>query len=721
MGWFSELINDRKQKNQQLFEESFKNISSSVFGSAAHEDDPLIIALSQIFKHYGLTNPRIPKKLNNVSVELDAILSKHNLLTRAIRLEGDWAAENTEPILAFTKANHTPVVLFSKGQINYYFIHPKTGKKTTVTPQIADVFEIEATTFYHPLPPRRLTTKDYFHYIRKHIKISDFLLAIFLSALAVGAGMVLPYLTRIITGDVITNSDYRLFLIISLSMAGAAIAVLLIKTVQTFVNTRIAIKVEHTAHSALMMHLLSLPASFFKNKSTGDLNNRVSSITNLCNLLITGIFIAGLSAALSLAYLGEIAYFSLDLILPSLAVVLINLAFTIAITVIQRRVTEKQAKLAAEESGVTYDLIQGIQKIRLTGSEKRAFAKWATSYGKAARWQYNPPLIIKLAPVVSALISAAGGALIYYLVAKSGIDTPTFVAFSSAYGALSAALISLSDVVTNSIRVKPMVEMLRPILEAEPENEEGKKQVESLEGNIRLENIRFRYDENGPIILDDLSLDIKKGEYVAIVGKTGCGKSTIVRLLLGFEKPTSGHVYFDGTDIEELDLRSLRGKIGSVTQNGSLFHADIFHNIIITAPTLTEDDAWEAARIAQVADDIEQMPMKMHTMISEGQGGISGGQKQRIMIARAIVNKPRVLLFDEATSALDNRRQKEVADALSRLDCTRIVIAHRLSTIRQCDRILYIEGGKIVEEGTYDELLALNGRFKEMIERQKVE
>ena len=231
----------------------------------------------------------------------------------------------------------------------------------------------------------------------------------------------------------------------------------------------------------------------------------------------------------------------------------------------------------------------------------------------------------------------------------------------------------------------------------------------------------FSYGENLPNVLDGLSLKIRSGQYVAIVGKTGCGKSTLMRIMLGFEKPQKGGVFYDGRDIERMDLKSLRRRIGSVMQSGKLFTGDIYSNIVINNPRLTMDEAWEAAEMAGFADDIRNMPMGMFTMISEGQGGISGGQRQRLLIARAIAGKPKILVFDEATSALDNITQKIVSDSLEKLKCTRIVIAHRLSTIKQCDRIIVLDQGHIIEDGTYENLIAKNGFFAELVERQRVD
>ena len=296
-----------------------------------------------------------------------------------------------------------------------------------------------------------------------------------------------------------------------------------------------------------------------------------------------------------------------------------------------------------------------------------------------------------------------------------------YYAFNTAYGMVSGAFMSIVGISLVAARFKPTLKMAKPIMETVPEVSEGKLVVDRLSGGIELNNVSFRYNENMPNVVDDLSLKIRPGQYVAIVGTTGCGKSTLMRIMLGFEKPQKGAVYYDGKDLENMDLKSLRRRIGVVMQNGKLFQGDIYSNIVISAPQLTMDDAWAAAEQAGIAEDIRRMPMGMHTVISEGSGGISGGQRQRLMIARAIAPKPRILMFDEATSALDNITQKIVSESLDKLKCTRIVIAHRLSTIKDCDRIIYLEKGKILEDGTYDELIALGGKFAELVERQRLD
>lgn len=387
----------------------------------------------------------------------------------------------------------------------------------------------------------------------------------------------------------------------------------------------------------------------------------------------------------------------------------------------QMRVSTEQMTLSSRESGMTYALITGIQKIKLAGAEKRAFARWGNLYAQSAKMMYDPPMFLKIHSVISLAISLTGTLIMYYMSVKAGLSVADYYAFNTAYGMISGAFMSLAGIALNIAQIRPILTMVKPFFDAVPEISDGKQVIDRLSGGIELNNVSFRYNETMPLILDDLSLKIRPGQYIAIVGRTGCGKSTLLRLLLGFEKPQKGAIYYDGKDLERIDLRSLRRRVGVVMQNGKLFQGDIYSNIVISAPWLSQQDAWEAAELTGIAEDIRRMPMGMNTIISEGAGGISGGQRQRLMIARAIAPKPKILMFDEATSALDNVTQKKVSESLDRLKCTRIVIAHRLSTIRQCDRILVLDHGKIVEDGTYDELIAADGSFAELVARQRLD
>ena len=337
-----------------------------------------------------------------------------------------------------------------------------------------------------------------------------------------------------------------------------------------------------------------------------------------------------------------------------------------------------------------------------------------------AKAKYDPPFAFKVQNALSPVVTILGSMLLFAVATNKSLSVPQYVAFNTSFGMVSGAILELTSVAAMISVLRPIMDLAEPILKAKPEVCEERQIVKKVKGSIELNNISFRYTDDGPWIIDHLNLKIPRGQYLAIVGTTGCGKTTLMRLMMGFETPKSGAVYYDGKDIQKLDQKSLRQQIGVVMQNGKLFSGDIFSNITISAPQLGLKEAWEAAEMAGVADDIRNMPMGMHTILSEGSGGISGGQKQRLMIARAIVTKPKVLLFDEATSALDNITQKHVSDSLKNLKSTRIVIAHRLSTIKECDRIIVLDKGRIIEDGTYQSLSKAGGFFSELVERQKI-
>ena len=724
MGWFEEQVKQRKKLDAKTFEDSFKSLAGIHVKNQKNLSDEEIrenFAISQILSYFHHQMVDIPAGVTKFKDKLNYILGHFGIEYHNVQLTDAYVNENGSPLLIYTLIGEIPIILFPAKGNQYYYIHYGTGKKTYIDAAMIHGLEIDAISFYRPLPSKGVSIKEYVKYIGKSIRPLDIVLLIVFAALSSGVGLLVPYLTQRLTGEVVLNKDISLFIAVSLYVVAAATGVLLVKAVQAFVNTRIMLKIQKSVQEATMMRVLNLPAAFFKKYNTGELTARFSSVNSLASMIINGIFTTLVSVVMSLAYLFQLAGFASTLVPIVVAILFATTAFSVAIALIQKKYTRQTLELSSKESGVTYEMINGIQKIRLSGSEKRVFAKWASAYARSAEVRYHPPLILRLSPAISLLITLLGNVAIYYVAARSGLSAGSYMAFVTGYGVLSGAFASVTSMVGVITSIKPTYDMAKPILEAEPETAQNKLVLEKVKGNIRFENVSFKYIENGPLILNDLSLDIKEGEYVAIVGQTGCGKSTLIRVLLGFEEPLSGRVTVDGHDVKDLDPSSLRRRIGTVLQNGTLFHADIFSNIIISCPNASEEDAWAAAEIADIADDIREMPMGMKTVISEGQGGISGGQKQRIMIVRAIVHHPKILIFDEATSALDNKTQKSITESINKLNCTRLVIAHRLSTIKNADRIIMLEGGKIIEEGSYDSLIAQKGKFAELVERQRLD
>ena len=375
----------------------------------------------------------------------------------------------------------------------------------------------------------------------------------------------------------------------------------------------------------------------------------------------------------------------------------------------------------AQERGISYAILRGIQKIRQSGAEKRAFAIWGNHYAREISYSYNANVFCRTLPVVNTAIGVIGTIVLYYFAGSSDIPVSNYYAFLSAYGMLTGTVLGGEDIGQVLGGIPAILKSVRPLMETLPEIATGKKVVTHLSGAVEFNNLSFRYDKSMPMLFDNISVRIRPGEYVAIVGPTGCGKSTLLRLLLGFESPQRGAIYYDGRDLNSIDLKSLRRKIGVVLQDSMLFAGSIYSNISIAAPGMTMEEAWKVAEMAELAEDIRRMPMGMHTLVQEGGAGMSGGQRQRLMIASAIAPKPKILFFDEATSALDNLAQKKISLALDKMkNCTKIIVAHRLSTIRNCDRILVLNQGKIVEEGKYDQLMARRGFFYELVARQRL-
>ncbi len=718
---FDDQLNTRKQNDQQMFEDAFSDLVSVLGidmgrGMQLEKEKAVKGAMEKILFYYGAKIPDMPEYISGLEEQIDYILRVTGVMRRRIELIGEWWKDANGAMLASTN-NGDVIAIIPAKVAGYEYLDPQTGNTVKLNKETANNIQRDGFSFYRPLPARKLKLLDLGMYMLKSINRNDIVFVLAVSLVISLLGLFTPFINKQIFDGVIPSGATGNILPFAMLMVGVGLGTMLFGMTREILLTRFQDKT-NLIQIATMIRIFHLPATFFKDYSAGELSSRVMSFNSLANMLTGGVLTTGLTALFSFVYIFQMINYAPSLVIPGLTVIIIMLAFTLITTLMQLRISRVRMKLSAKLSGLVFALISGVQKIKLAGAEKRAFAKWAALYKEEGKLTYSPPIFLRINGALSTLITVSGTLVIYYLAGLSGISPADYIAFSIAYGAVSGSIMAVGGIAMNLANVKPMLEMAQPIMEAVPENHEVKKIVTSLSGNFEVNNVTFRYIEDGPAIIDDLSLKVKSGEYVAIVGKTGCGKSTLMRLLLGFEKPETGAIYYDGHDLASLDLQSTRQCIGVSLQNGKLFSGDIFSNIIVTAPWKTLDDAWEAARLAGVAEDIEAMPMGMHTLVSEGSGGLSGGQRQRLLIARALVAQPKLIFFDEATSALDNITQKHVAESLAALKCTRVVIAHRLSTIRHCDRIVVLDKGKIVEEGSYDDLISKEGAFYELAKRQ---
>lgn len=718
MGWFDDQIKERIKNDSDSLEKSYKLLANSVLGGQASFGGNVMAknAIEDIVCYYEEKPVEPPGLMEDFYGRLDFMLRPAGIMRRSVTLKGDWYRHAFNPMIAFI--GDEPVALLPRKRGGYEYMDRKNGRQVRVDKNISGIFSQKALCFYRPLPQKAVGVRELAGFILKSVSFGDIFIFVILGLFASLLGMVMPVISKLVFGAVIPFGRVSSLAPAASLALCTAVSIAFVTAAKELAFKRLKEKISITVDNAVMGRILNLPAGFFKKYNAGELHGRVSAVSQLCSTVTDTLFTVLLSTVFSSAYFIQIKLMVPSLFYVSAVIAAVQVFFIIASIIAAEGVLRKRIKLTAELNGLVFKLFSGIQKIKLAGAERRAFVKWAEKYGQISKYKYNPPFIIKIQSFAGEIIFLCGAVLIYYTAAVSNILYADYMVFTAAYGVVSGALLSLSKASGQIAGIKPTVEMARPVLDAVPENSYSKKMPSRISGGIEFSNVSFRYTEDSPYIVRNMNLKIKPGEYVAVVGRTGCGKSTFVRLLLGFEAPENGAVYYDNHDLQTLDLRWLRRNIGVVMQAGKLFAGDIYSNIVISAPWLSVEEAWEAARLAGISEDIKNMPMGMHTLISEGQGGISGGQRQRIMIARAIAPKPKILMLDEATSALDNITQKIVSDSLDNLKCTRIVVAHRLSTVKQCGRIIVLENGCIIEDGTYEELLNRGGLFSELANRQ---
>ena len=720
MDLFESQVEARRRFDDERLEQALHRLSDAVTGARTAEGASRLVqagsALDHVLAYYGVEGGETPRGVKSMDELIQQRLRSTGIMCRPVRLSGAWYRDAMGAMLGFAD-DGLPVALIPLARGGYQFIDGMGPVR--VNERSAKRLADEAWCFYRPLPQRELGVRDILLFMARSLDRGDIIALICAAAASTALGMVAPLVNRIVFGPVVEAGTASIIAPLAVLLVGVLVAQVIVGGIRQIVLARISTKLSVPLDAAMMMRTLSLSASFFSRYQTGDLSERLAIVGEVGRLIQDVVLTALLNALFAMAYVGQIAAIAPAMAAPTVGVALLTTAVTALVAAAQMRVTARRLDLGTRLSGWQYALIEGLQKIKLVGAEKRAFATWANLYHRQARLTYNGPLLTRLSSTIQMAVASLGTIVFYLSAAAGGLSVAEYMAFTSAYGAVSAALAALGAAAVNMACIRPYLSMADPLLKTVPETSESKRALERMSGGFELNHVTFAYGDDRPV-LEDLTLKVRPGEYVAVVGKTGCGKSTLMRLLLGFERPQRGAVYYDGRDLASVDAGSVRKRIGVVLQDGRLFAGSIYDNIAISAPGLTLEQAWEAAELAGLSDDIDAMPMGMNTMVTEGGGGMSGGQRQRIMIARAIAAKPKILMFDEATSALDNVTQKIVSDSLESLKCTRLVIAHRLSTIRACSRIVVLDGGRIVEDGTYDELVERGGLFADLVARQQV-
>ena len=690
-------------------------------------DQPLLAASALVAGALGM-RIKAPPPTKEESVAADPvgdIARASRLRIRQVALKGRWWRSASTALLAF-RADGSPVALVPSSNGRFRLHDPMSRTILPVTETVAATLQPQAHVFYPALPEGPLGLRD-LHRFGLRGKPYDIVWPLALSLAIALLALLTPLITGRIVGSVIPEAARSELVQLVSILATVTVASAMLDVARRIMLIRFETKTTATIQSALWDRVLTLPAAFFRRYNAGDLATRIGAVDKVRQAITGQPINAMLVGLFSAVYLLQLFYYSWRLALIALAVVAFLVLVLAICAWVKLRLLRQAAAVEGRLIGFVLQLLAGIAKIRVAAAESRALAEWAKRYSQQKRLALRAGMGDAALTTVNGILPLTASlgmfALMWYLTDQAIDDGETpmsigdFVAFNAAFTLMLAQLVQGGMAVMAVVPAIPMLERVRPLTTEAPEVNASKSDPGDLNGRIEVSHVSFRYRADGPLVLNDVSLEFPPGRYVAIVGPSGSGKSSLLRLMLGLDTPENGAIYYDGRDLAQLDVHKLRRKIGVVVQNGRIRQGSIFDNIVGSIP-LTLDDAWAAARMAGLTEDIEQMPMGMHTVLQPGGGQLSGGQRQRVMIARAIVNRPRILFFDEATSALDNRTQAIVADSLQALQATRVAIAHRLSTIVSADRIYVMSNGQVVQSGGYQELLDQGGLFGDLVRRQ---
>ncbi|MGW6271810.1 NHLP bacteriocin export ABC transporter permease/ATPase subunit [Streptomyces sp. NPDC055060] len=649
-------------------------------------------------------------------VEQVAVASR--IRTRAVRLDGRWWRENAGPLVGHRAASGQPVaLLWRRG--GYESVHPTSGRRLRVDETNAEEFEPQGVMFYRPLPERTLTPWRLFRFSLRGTG-GDVRNLVIAGLVTVAIGALVPIATGQVLGVFVPHGEKSLIVQVSLAVMITSIVSAAFMLLQNLTILRMEGRMESALQPAVWDRLLRLPTRFFASRSTGELASAAMGVSAIRRVL-SGIgpvaLQSGTVAAMNIVLL---LLYSVPLALAALAMLAVIAGVFLTLGLWELRWQRRLVELSNKLNNQAFQTLRGLPKLRVAGAESFAYAAWAGEFARSRELQQRAGRIKNVTTVLNSVYLPLCTLIMFVLLAgpaRGSLTAGEFLTFSTAVTMLLTSVTQLTGALISAAGVLPMFEQIKPVLDEAPEVRGASTQPGELQGEIEARSLSFRYADDGPLVLDDVSLSIRPGEFVAVVGPSGCGKSTLLRLLIGFDQPVSGSVLYDGQDLSALDQAAVRRQCGVVLQNAQPLTGSIL-DCICGAETFTQEEAWEAAAMAGLAQDIKRMPMGLHTMISGG-GAVSGGQRQRLMIAQALIRRPRVLFFDEATSALDNETQRTVIDSTRALNATRVVIAHRLSTVVDADRVVVMSEGRVVQQGPPGQLLAdTGGRLHELVRRQ---
>ncbi len=690
---------------------------------ASVEDTSLTDALHIIGRREGI-DFRIPARSgpSESPIGLVDVLDASGVRARRVRLkdEGDWWRGDSNALLAFRAEDGRPVALLPGMLGRYREVDPVSKRSVRMTAERADALGDEAWMFYRPLPSGNVKPADLLG-IALHGSAPD-LARLVIAGLPGGLIKLLPAIALgFVASHVATGGNVGALYVVAVVVAVFGLLGALLHMAQSTAMMRLEGRSASRVEAAVWDRLMRLPPSVLRRHPAGDLAMSGMTFQTLRDGVQGIVADSLLSIVFLLPVFGVIFFYDATLGAIALAFSLASLLVTVLLGLRQISPYGRMIGAARRVAGRLFQIVGGIAKLRVENAEGSAFAIWARDYREQKRAELELNALEGHSRAFGAALPfLAGGVLLFAVIAVGDRAVPVgdFLVVYIVFITFQSAIARLGESFGTIVAMLPAFDQMRPLLAAAPETELEGEPVEYLGGDILFDRISFRYDPDGPLVLDDVTIRARAGEFVAIAGESGAGKSTLFRLALGIDRPTAGAVYYDGRDLRHLNLRQVRRRIGAVPQSVGLHPQDLWDNLVGHHDDVASEEVWTAVRIAELEAEIKSMPMGMMTMVGTSGAVLSGGESQRLTIARSVIGSPRIMLFDEATNWLDNENQAKVMRNLAALTSTRLVIAHRLSTLEQADRIYVLQAGRVVQSGSFAELMEADGVFRELVRRQ---
>ncbi len=692
-------LNRLKQKHDENMQAAYANIVSS--GEKNYKNE-----LEIILDYFGID---YSFEADTFEKQLEEMKNKFDISHRIITLSDGWHKDSMLPLLVSGKA----VVPDFRGKCSLY----RGNKRIAISDKYAKEFDNKALCFYKGFSADKISRLSLIKYMLKCISVKEYAVLIISMIAVMLFSTVMPQAQYYIFNNLIPAGTKSDILPIGCLLFGIIVISLVIYIFRGIITANIPLCISANLQGAVISRLLKLKAGFFTEQKAGSLSSSIIKISDISEIFSGDTIAALLSFVLSIIYAFEIYIYAVEFMGYVYLAFTVVLILTAVNAVFVNKYSSNFSEKTNEMTGFVYELFGGMENVKLNNAGSVMFNRWSGFYADSIKAQ-KKPIIIKYYNGIYALVISLFTLVIFRTGIREQASAAGFIAFMSLYGLFIGSVGGISAVFNAATNFNSAYNRLEGFFKAEIEKTEKKQSIDNFDGNVEFSNVSFKYPDSSNYVLENISFNIKKGQEIGITGKSGCGKSTLIRLLLGFEQPEKGRIFIDNKDLNEVNLSSYRRKLGVVLQSSKLIPGDIFSNITLTSPESTYEEVNKVVEMVGLKEDIESMPMGLHTFVSDDNLTISGGQKQRILLARAILGKPSLLILDEATNALDNLTQASITRYIDSSDATAVIVAHRLSTIKNCDDIIVLDGGKIAEQGCFNELLERKGVFYDLVKNQ---